>query len=287
MIQRVTEHDLIRKARELAQKTRREIDEAGLSLDDFEGITSKYGITLCWDSLPGDNPGCYIKEQKKIVLDPAAQSPERLNFTFFHELMHDRIEHDDDMLNLFADAYISSDEGTMERLCNAGAAELLIPSDDLQAAVAEQGFSAGIIPALCDRYNASSIAVAIKMVTTASHDCYLVIAEPTYISQNGDDLPMLVDAQPVKSRWRLVMTYTVTSPSIKKYSIKRGQIVPNEHPMYAAWQQQGQVVRCQAKIPFASGKGWNVDFDALFFRSKVLAFFNATQPVGKNQLRLF
>lgn len=286
MIQRLTERDLIRKARELARRTRCEIDDAGLALDDFDGVSRAYGIDLVWDEMLEINPGCYIKEQKKIILDPSVQSPERLNFTFFHELMHDRIEHDDNLLTLIADAHIGSDEAMIERLCNVGAAELLIPVSDLQQVVHGCGFSTSLIPILCDRYDASSIAVAFKMISTASHDCYLVIAEPQYVPPDDAKLPMLVTVPPASGQWKLVITYTATSPSIQKYSIKTGQVVPTDHHMYAAWHRMGNVIRGPAKIPFASGRGWEVDSDALYYRNKVFAFFHASPPISPNQLRL-
>jgi IrrE N-terminal-like domain len=285
MIERISQTELIRRTRALGKRTRCEINEAGLQPDDFKRIAHKYGITLCWNQLPDNNPGCYIKEERKIVLNPSVELSERLNFTFDHELMHDRIEHDDDLLSLLADAYVQSIEITMERLCDAGAAELLMPSDDVQEMVQEHGFSTGTIHALCHRYNASSIAVAIHMAATASHHCYLVIAAPSYVKRD-DDLPMLMEVQTPKAQWRLVMLYTAASPSAK-YSIKRGQMVPADHLMYAAWQGSGEVVSGLAKIPFASGRGWDVDFDALYFRSKVFAFFNISHPVSPNQMRLF
>jgi hypothetical protein len=65
VIERVTEHELIRKARALAKRTRREIDEAGLQPDDFKGIARKYNITLCWKEMPDSNLGYYSKEEKK------------------------------------------------------------------------------------------------------------------------------------------------------------------------------------------------------------------------------
>jgi hypothetical protein len=43
----------------------------------------------------------------------------------------------------------------------------------------------------------------------------------------------------------------------------------------------------QAKIPFASSKGWNVDFYALYFRSKVFTFFNISHPISIDQMELF
>jgi hypothetical protein len=115
--------------------------------------------------------------------------------------------------------------------------------------------------------------------------CYLVIAAPDYIAPEND-LPLLVDNPPAEAQLRLVMLYTAASPAAK-YSIKRGQIVPVDNPISAAWHQEGEVVNCQVKIPFASGKGWEVDFDALSFRGKIFAFFHASPPASKDQLQLF
>ena len=96
---------------------------------------------------------------------------------------------------------------------------------------------------------------------------------------------MLVDTQLEESKGRLVLSYTAASPAAK-YSIKRGQIMSTDHPIYAAWDREGEVVSCLAKLPFASGKGWDVDFDAVYFRSKIFAFFNTSSPLDKDQLRL-
>jgi Zn-dependent peptidase ImmA (M78 family) len=283
-IERVGEGELLRRARALAKGTRREIGEAGLRPDDFGRIARRYGLTLCWDRLTDDNPGCYHKDAKTIVLDPRVVLSERLHFTFHHELMHDRIEQDEDLLSLLADAYIRSDHTTMERLCDAGAAELLMPSDDLQDMVRAHGFSTESIPVLCHHYHASSIAVAIHMASTASHQCYLVIAAPQYVRQEHTS-PMLIDVTVAKAQPRLVMLYTVASPSAK-YAIKRGQQVPADHLMSVAWQKDGETVSDRAPIPFASGTRWVVPCDASSFRGKVFAFFHASDPVSSDQMRL-
>jgi hypothetical protein len=83
----------------------------------------------------------------------------------------------------------------------------------------------------------------------------------------------------------LVMIYTAASPAAK-YSIKCGQTVSVDQPMYSAWSQEGEVICSPAKIPFASGNGWEVDSDSLYFRGKVFAFFNASPPASKDQLLL-
>ena len=258
---------------------------AGLRLDDFQGIADQYGIILHRGRLTGNRPGCYLQDRKTVVLDPRVQSPERLQFTFSHELMHDRIEQDDDCLSLLADAYIKSDHATMERLCNAGAAELLMPSEDVQDMTRVCGFSTATIPALCHRYRASSLAVAIHMAFTASHQCYLVIAAPRDVRQEAA-LPMLVDVKATPARQQLVMLYTVASPSAP-YAIKRGQLVPADHLMYTAWQRGDETMRGWANIPFASGRRWPVPCDALSFRGYVFAFFHVSDPLISEQMRLF
>jgi Zn-dependent peptidase ImmA (M78 family) len=285
VIEPVDERALIRRARALARRIRREIDEAGVRPDDFQGIARHYGIALRRGRLAGNRPGCYLKDRKTIVLDPRVQSAERLQFTFGHELMHDRIEQDNDLLSLLADAYVESEDATMERLCNVGAAEWLMPSADVQDMVRARGFSTATIPALCHRYHASSLAVAIQMAATASHQCYLVIAAPRDVRQE-ETVPMLVDVQATEARPRLVMLYTVASPSAK-YAITRGQPVPADHLMYPAWQGGEETISGRAHIPFASGTRWVVPCDALHFRGHVFAFFHASDPVSADQMRLF
>jgi hypothetical protein len=272
MIVPVTTRELLHRAYVLAQRTRRELAAAGVPPGDFAGIAHHYGLTLAWAPLPAHQPGCYLAAAKRIVLNPRGQGRERLNFTFHHELMHDRIEQDEEFLSLFADATPPADETTMERVCDAGAAELLMPGGDVQVMVQAHGFSPGTIPRLCRRYQASSIAVALQMLGTAPHVCYLVIAAPAGgEGARGRLLPG--DPRGLAAPPPLRMLYTAASPAAK-YSIKRGQPVPLDHPITAAWAQAGTVVRGQAPLPFASGRGRVVACEALAFRQKVFAFFH-------------
>lgn len=287
MIQRVGEKQLRQLVCELAKRTRNEIDEAGLNPNDFQGIADKYDVTLCWEELPLDNPGYYSKDERRIVLNRCIKNQERLNFTFYHELIHHLVEHDDEILTLLADAYIVSNYDTMERMCNAGAAELLMPSEDIRQVMLEHGFSTALIPELCERYNASSIAVAFQMVNCASHDCYLVIAETQRVSLTTEQCqtPML-NIEPINiPQEGLVIIYSGAS-SIARYSIKRHQVLPTNSMLYEAL-RVNESVQGDAKLPFASGNGWDVSCDALYFRGKVFAFFNLNQPVSVHQLSLF
>ena len=66
------------------------------------------------------------------------------------------------------------------------------------------------------------------------------------------------------------MQYTAAAPEAR-YTIQRGQPVPVDHPIMAAWAQTGTVVRAQVFLPFARGRGWAVPCEALAFRRRVFA----------------
>lgn len=282
MIKPLTEKELVQQSVELAAHTRRKIEAAGLLITDFEQVASLFDVTVTWGELPDGKEGSYLKDKRKIVLSTHITTPERINFSFCHEIMHARIEDDADILNDFADAYRRSDEEAMERLCNAGAAELLMPADEMR----EYGCSVGLIPELCERFAASSIAVAFQLVNCATHECYLIIAEPTWIT-NDEVLPMLPLAAFGGSKERLIIVYSGRSPVLKKYSIKKPQILSIDHALYEALRHPDTALKMDAKLPFASGKGWGVPCDMLYFRGKVFAVFHQSPPPNPDQLALF
>lgn len=274
MIKPVTEKELVRHAVELAARTRHEIEEAGLLITDFEQVARLFDVMVVWGELPAGKDGSYLKDERKIVLSTSVTTPERINFSFCHEIMHVRIEDDADLLSDFADAFRRSDEEAMERLCNAGAAELLMPSENVRQFMLDRGFSTSLIPELCERFQASSLAVAFQMVDRAQHECHLVIAEPRV--KTSSQAP------------ELVIIYTGRSSSIDKYSIKRWQMLPQRSLLYDAWRRgEGNSSRGEDCIPFATGTEWIVPCEALYFRGKVFAFFNVAQPVSSAQLKLF
>lgn len=288
LIQRVSEAELIKAAKHLAKQTRSNIVQTGLNVTDFNAVANHFNIRLEYGELRDGEDGTYSKDQRKIILNQKVTSIERVNFSFCHELMHDCIEHNDDLLCLFADAYIPADRHyeVMEKLCNAGAAELLLPTDNIREFVQTHGFLTENIPILCDLFQASSIAVAFQMVSTATHDCYLVIAEAQTAQQNADINKIPMFNMPIESRpqEKLIILYSSPSPAAK-YSIKRHQLLPPNHFLYCSIDAV-KPIKGDAKIPFASGKGWTVPCDALCFRSKVFAFFNVQPATSPSQLKL-
>ena len=279
MFKRVSEKELISRSISLAKSTRQKILEAGLEITDYQSIASYFDISLRFGNLPNGKDGSYIKQARKIVLNSQVQNggnggDERLNFTFFHELMHALIEDDENLLSDFADAYIRNDgDLVMERMCNAGAAELLIPVQDIFHIVQKNGFSTNLIPELCCKFRASSLAVAFQLIRVASHRSYLVIAEPSASKQ-------------VPNTLQLTIIYTASSPA-EKYTIARDKALPADSLLYEVWLLgERKSKKGDDRIPFASGRGWIVSCDALRFRGKVFAFFNVEPPHSPHQLPL-
>ncbi len=72
-----------------------------------------------------------------IVLDSRIGDADRLNFTFFHEITHHLVREDDELYS-FLHEYTPQDQdfkAALEHYCNIGAAEFLIPDEDVHKAI--------------------------------------------------------------------------------------------------------------------------------------------------------
>lgn len=277
MIQRTTENDLVVQAVGLAARTRRRIESAGLQPTDFDRVAALFGVSVSRVELSEGVDGSYLRDQRRLILNTRRAGPERVNFTFCHELMHACIEDDDELLSAFADADLRSDEATMERLCNAGAAEILIPAEDVR----QVGCSVAHIPELCERFSASSIAVALQMIHCAAGQSYLVIAEPRQSDAATEMFgEMSTDGE------RLHIAFAAESATAN-YRIRRGRPLQRSHGLYDALQQPGVPLKMEAEVPIGKNP-WRLPCECLYFRQKVFAVFHeSVRPaVSPDQMRM-
>lgn len=282
--------DLFRLIEKLAKDTRQEIEQANLTISDFEGIARKYEIKFAWQELDLGTDGYYIKDARLITLNSQIGHQERRNFSFCHELIHDRIVCNDDFCEALHEAtFHMSNAGTesiIEKLCNQGAAELLIPSDELRVMIAQQDFSVELIPELCDRFKASSLAVAFRMISMAEHSCHLLVADKREITPSAVQHAMF-EVIPDQN-WQLWVAYSASAPPAK-YTLGRNVPILSGHLMYKALENEGKIIRGTDDIPRHNSKKhrWEVQCECMLYKGWVFGLFHETQPISKNQLRLF
>ncbi|MBX3084633.1 MAG: ImmA/IrrE family metallo-endopeptidase [Anaerolineae bacterium] len=245
-------------------------------------IVEHYGLELDFCPL-GVRDGMLV-DNKKIVLNSLLRQEERLNFTFYHELTHYFINSDDELLSNIHECSGNIDE-TIEKLCNCGAAELLLPNEEILNAITEHGFTVTLLPSFCGEYSVSSIAAGIQMVRCALHNCYLVIAN--LVSIESDSIQMSFERQENVPQFQLSVTYSASS-SNAKYRITRTTPIPQTHAIWKAYAEQTHVIEEKSYVPFRSGKKLPAKCDALYFRGQVIAILNVDNIIvlNPNQLRL-
>lgn len=274
--QAISDTKLYQRIRELARQARYEHLENGLT--SREEIADHHRLTLAETAFPKD--GALIEDT--IILSTFGTSEERRNFTFYHELTHHLIRQDDALLSDIHEIGGDPDR-LIEKLCNFGAAELLVPTEEVQSHVDSCGFSASAIPLLCERFVASGIVVAIQMVTLASHECYLVIATP--VEQPVAQAQLRLDDFNSDNHPVLQIQYSARSSSAR-YVIAWGTVIRHDHMIAEAHKHQCEL-KGKAGIPFRTGVKMSVDCNSIYFRGSVYAFFNVEPPMGVRPQRMF
>jgi Zn-dependent peptidase ImmA (M78 family) len=216
---------------------------------------------------------------------------DRLNFTFFHEVSHHLIR-EDALLYSFLHEYVQGNQElkrVVETYCNFGAAEFIIPMQDLRHFLTDHGFSIAHIERLEETYPASKIAIAIQMAHCATHQCYVVVCEYGLPSRREEaQAPSNLLFESSQDSPGLYVCYTAQSPSITKYSIARHTRISKEHIIAIAYHQRSHI-KGRDTIPFRSQTRWEVDCEACFLKGKVFAVFNVSPPLihSSQQLDLF
>jgi Zn-dependent peptidase ImmA (M78 family) len=279
LIHPIAENDLVRQAIELAAHTRRQIEAAGIHITDFEGIARRFRLTIAFIERPEGEDGAYLDDIRQIVISTKVKNEERINFTFLHELMHARIQDDPDLLSACHDVPGGFSDDLIEKLCNKGAAEMLMPSE----VVRQHGCSVALIPALCEQFSASSLAVAFQMINCADDVRYLVIAELRTVVVAAA-MPMVLE---VIHGERLVVVYGAKSPAAK-YPIRRNRHLRLGHGLYHAVERPGILLKMEADVPIGDNP-WPLPCECLYFRQKVFAIFHdpSRNAISPDQMKMF
>lgn len=249
-----------------------------------QAIGGKFGLEVTEGSLSNDKDGAYIENEAKIIINSIVTSEERKLFTLYHELVHYLIRQDDDLYSYLHETYPSSTDfdKTIELVCNIGAAEFILPRDKVRSYIEKDGFSLELVQKICHQGCVSGPAALIQLVQNAPHRCYGVVCEfgitPNTAIKNQQ---AFIQKQQINT---LFILYAMWSPSAR-YSIARFTQIPKDHLLMQPMLEEN-LIKGKERIPFRSGKNWQVPAEATSFRGKVYGLFNVSLPPNHQQLRL-
>lgn len=276
----LTERQLRERVIELVQVARKRLPETASEKD----VEEAFSLSVAEEILPFDKDGAYVENESKILINRNITSSERRRFTLFHELVHFLIREDGTLYSYVHDAYENSVifDRVIETLCNVGAAEFILPRDQVRALIDQSGFTLNLVPQLCQQEKASGPATLIQLVQCASHRCYGVICEygiPPNVLHADQQAFFQAHQSPT-----FYILYAIWSPS-EKYTLARFTPIPKDHFLSQAL-PEGGLIKGNDRIPFRSGHNWSTPVEAIYFRGKVYGLFNVTTAPNPNQLRL-
>ncbi len=140
-------------------------------------LAEALGFSIVIGNLGIDREGAAFTST--VVLDPSTGVRARQRFTLYHEIVHLLLKRNDELYSILHDQYPSDKDFNriIERLCNVGAAEFIMPHDVVRAAIEESGFSISLVKKLSNIDEASPTAVAVQLALCARHKCIVAIGE--------------------------------------------------------------------------------------------------------------
>jgi hypothetical protein len=248
-------------------------------------IENSFHLRVCEEDLPLIKDGAYVEQESKILINKLIKSKERRQFTLYHELVHYLIRLDDDLYSYLHDAYPKPDDfdRTIELVCNIGSAELILPREDVRSLISQKGFSLGLLLDLCQLGPVSGPAALIQLVECAPNRCYGIVCEhgsPPALTEVHQDT--FIDQQQTVA---LYIIYATWSPTVQ-HPIARFTRISKDHLLSIGASSQ-EVIKGSARIPFRSGRNWQVPCEVCSFRDNTYGLFHVSPPPDLKQPRLF
>ncbi len=200
-----------------------------------------------------------------VVVDEALAHRARVEFSIYHEIMHHLIEEDGALIEYYT-ARLRRDErayrAAIERCCQQGAAEFLLPQERVRAAIAADGVTPQVVGLLADGAGVSLAAAAIQVAHGAPVECYVVLCGPGAAG--------------------LVVEY---APTNGRYPLARSSPIPADHPLTRSWQARGPASGW-SYVPFPSGKRVPCHCEVTYRAGRVIGVLARERPVPRAQLAL-
>jgi hypothetical protein len=247
-------------------------EEHGIT-EGCEGETAcaKLGLELCRAPLPPGTAG--ILSGNRVVVDLNIRWAPRTEFTIYHEITHHLIEEDGEIIEHFTEL-LRHDPATfdreIERCCDRGAAEFLMPRTRVAETIRTEGFSVDLVGLVAERHGASLIASALQLAHCAPVECYVVLCSFGAIPRSRP------------RRRGLYVDYAGASPT-RRYPLARFSPVPADHILSHLRDGRGRADGA-SYVPFPSGKRMpcNCEAEKLgSFVAGILSFGHAAAPRGQ------
>lgn len=267
----LTWKDLQRKIAALVAKAREQYDIP----EDCTGKVACHLLSLKVGraSLPAGTDG--LISNGYVVVSRSITWPSRMEFTIFHEITHHLLDDDGEIIEYFTQHLRNNDEEykmAIERCCNLGAAEFLMPGARVRGIIDERGFSVDLVQYIADHCGTSIIAAAIQLASCAPIDCYVVLCAYGPVPRWSP------------SQTALFVEYASASTQTK-YPLARFTPIPSDHVLFQAWRDQVAAVG-RSYVPFRSGKRQPCDCEARLIGERVVGLLALERPVPSNQLSL-
>ena len=248
-------------------------------------ITTYLGLPVVEQDLGADD-GFYVPSPAPLIIVNPLMDSSRLVFTLFHELTHHLLKNNNEIYSFIHEYTASHDDmftSTLEKYCNLGAAEFILPSSDVRQIIKQKGFIISLIKDLDEMYPASKPAIAIQLAVCASHKCFILICKHGVVPKNTRS-GLLIDDEFAGHTEGLYVEYAMFSPTVP-YRFRRHTRIPNNHPIYESYKHH-TIIKSNALIP-----SWNTEklhpCEAFYYKGKVYAVFHLSlppSPLSKHQM---
>ena len=255
-------------------------------ISDFDEICSGLGLDVKEVELDLETDG--MRAGRTILINLRIRNEERKQFTRFHEVMHHLIDADGDLNSMLCNPTLKQRNGhnsLLEQLCNIGAAEFLMPREEITRLYEGRGFGVELIPSASRRFGCSAIATTIQLAQVAPHSCITAICEYGLIpNETSPDQNSFLEDRDSTLKKKLHVVYSASSPAAK-YWLARYTRIPDDHLINEAF-SKAQSFEGESYVPFRSGNQMPCYCEALPDKDRVYVLFHLTPRLNPDQLSL-
>lgn len=252
---------------------------------NFEEICT--GLRLDVREVPLSHGIDGMYKENRILINSEIRSAERRRFTQFHELMHYLFDVDGELISDLHELTFSNDDELnrqIEIYCNIGAAEFLMPRENLRKLYEERGFNVELILYAADYFKSSTIAATIQLAQVAPNQCITAICELASNNTTPSQINLFHQKYRSNKKQRLHVVYSALSPTAK-YPLAKSTVIPIDHMIHDAFLQDNPV-EGKSYVPFRSGKKMPCYCEALADGDRIYTLFHLTPPPNPDQLSL-